>query len=209
MSTDATQVRQDFRVAATEFGRVTGAVQAGDWSRIALGQWTIRDLVGHTSRALTTVEEYLRPHEGPCTCPDIEDALSYYRAMVNSVDHQAVAERGRAAARDLGEDPPQAVAGIAARVLDQVDEAADDAVLRTPAGAMTLVAYLPSRTFELVVHTLDLAESADIATSQALIGPISRCLHLATDLAAQSGRGAELLLTLTGRRPLRAGFTVM
>ena len=54
-----------FDTAARWFVAVTAGIAeraAGDaeiWAQLGLGEWTVRDLVGHTSRALTTVEAYL------------------------------------------------------------------------------------------------------------------------------------------------------
>lgn len=45
------------------------------------------------------------------------------------------------------------------RVLSLVDGWSDDAPVAMAAGAMALVDYLPTRTFELAVHSLDLARA--------------------------------------------------
>ena len=45
--------------AAALFVDTVGQVGPTQWEQSGLGVWTIRDLVGHTSRALLTVEMYL------------------------------------------------------------------------------------------------------------------------------------------------------
>ena len=61
--------------------------------------------------------------------------------------------RGREAGVALGPDPIAAVRDIAARVLAQVQTTSDEVLVSTPVGGMRLIDYLPSRIFELAVHT--------------------------------------------------------
>ena len=66
---------------------------------------------------------------------------------------------------------------IATRVLAQVKSAADEILVSTPVGGMRLIDYLPSRVFELAVHTLDLATALPVAvTLPATVAAVS--LHL-------------------------------
>ncbi len=97
------QTTRTFVDAARAVGRTVDAIPLGAWDDPALGDWTMRDLVGHTSRALITVVDYLsRPVEEEV----IESSSAYLAAIsTGNVDPQAVAERGRQAGRDLGDDP--------------------------------------------------------------------------------------------------------
>ena len=209
-SEDPDTVRQSFRDAAGAFADVVAAVRPDDWTKPGLGVWTVRDLAGHTSRALVTVETYLdaatTAHE-----PALAGALDYFRAVTSGLaDADAIAERGRQAGAALGDDPHATVAALAGRILALVDGSPDDALVTTSMGrTMTLVGYLPTRTFELVVHTLDLAAATGVAVPDALAVPLRASLHLAADLADLHGRAADVLLALTGRRPLAQGFSVL
>jgi uncharacterized protein (TIGR03083 family) len=208
-SGDAAVVRRCFRDAAGAFVDVLAAVPEQDWPKPGLGVWTVRDLAGHTSRALVTVENYLErastAHE-----PDSADAVDYYRAAASGLaDAEAIAERGRQAGAGLGDDPHATVAALAGRVLALVDASPDDALVTTPMGTMTLAGYLPTRTFELVVHTLDLATASGVAVPTVLAVPLRASLHLAADLADVQGHAPDVLLALTGRRPLPQGFSVL
>jgi hypothetical protein len=73
---------------------------------------------------------------------------------------------------------------------------------------MRLDAYLPTRTFELAVHTSDLAaalgDPLDIPPTAAL-----QALQMIADLAVTDGRAGALLLAATGRRGLPDGYTVL
>jgi hypothetical protein len=202
--------RDDFVAAAHAFAEVTAQVR-GDWDRPGLGVWTLRDLTGHTSRALLTVESYLDP--GTTTRqPTLADAAAYFAAAGAAgdwTDPAAIAERGRQAGATLGDDPAAAVAEIAERVLALVERADDAALVTTPFNTMTLIGYLPTRTFELVVHTLDIAAAAGVRAPGGIERPLAGCLALAAGLAVARGQGPQVLLALTGRRPLEAGFSVL
>jgi hypothetical protein len=91
-------------------------------------------------------------------------------------------------------------------VLAKVAEFGDGYVLTTVAGPMRLVDYLPTRTFELVVHGLDIARAAGVeATYPEPV--VTQAVTLAGQVAVSTGRGPDLLLALTGRQPL--GFSVV
>src|SRR5919202_1654122 len=162
-SADPATVRRNFRDAADAFVEVLAAVRDEDWAKPGLGVWTVRDLAGHTSRALLTVENYLAPDRAGEE-PTVTDAVAYFRAGASGlVDADAIAERGRQAGAALGDDPHAAVGALAERVLTLVDSSPDDALITNPMSTMTLIGYLPTRTFELAVHTLDLADAVGVA----------------------------------------------
>jgi len=58
--------RMAFADAAGWFVR-TAAIVGDRWDRPGLGEWDVRSLVGHTSRALLTVETYLARPARPLT----------------------------------------------------------------------------------------------------------------------------------------------
>lgn len=209
MTEQGVDIRRDYRSAVCGFNELLPSMATEVWARPALGVWTVRDLVGHTSRALLTVESYLDETRTVDT-PDLSDAAAYFRTSQAALaDPTAVAERGRQAAAALGDDPPASVAGIAERVLARIDASPDDALVSTPVGSMTLAGYLPTRTFELVVHGLDLAAAIGAPPPRPLTEPVARCLQLAVSLASGRPDAAQLLLALTGRRPLPHGFSVV
>jgi len=208
-SADAAAVRQCFRDAATAFVDVVAAVGPDDWAKPGLGVWTVRDLAGHASRALVTVENYLAPVTTTAE-PALRSAVDYFRAAAGGLaDADAVAERGRQAGAALGEHPHATVAALAERVLALVDSSPDDALVTTPVSTGTLLVYLPTRTFELAVHTLDLAAATGVALPAVLAGPLHASLRLAVDVAQMRGSTVDVLLALTGRRPLPEGFSVL
>ena len=104
--------RSAFTAAARWF-RGTVALVEGRWDQPGLGEWTVRDLVGHTSRSLVTVEDYLQVEPGPI---EVGSATEYYRRVRQVGSSAAVVERGRAAGAALGEDPEGFLAALDARV---------------------------------------------------------------------------------------------
>ena len=103
--------RRAFADAASEFVR-TAALVGDRWQEPGLGEWDVRALVGHTSRSLLTVEEYLAR---PATTVEVPSAPAYYAATSAMAAGPGVAARGVAAGQALGDDPATAVAGLAAR----------------------------------------------------------------------------------------------
>jgi uncharacterized protein (TIGR03083 family) len=167
--------------------------------------WTVRDLVGHTSRFLLTVEMYLA---SPAAGVEIASAMEYFQATRAAAADPAVAARGRDAGAALGADPASAVAEIAARVLPLVDAQEGIEVVTTIADGMRLGDYLPTRTFELAVHTADLATALGVAPEVPATAA-TQALHVIAELAVADGLAGPLLLAATGRTGLPAGFSVL
>lgn len=178
----------------------------GRWTEHALGEWNVRDLLGHASLALLTVESYL---DQPAPTVEVASPADYFTRMTTGAGAAAgIAERGRAAGAALGDDPAEAVAAIVDRVPQKIRHASEGSIVSTPAGGMRLADYLPTRTFELTVHTCDLGaalgRSVSIPESSA-----RESFQIIGQLAAHSETAADLLLAATGRRHLARGFSVL
>jgi uncharacterized protein (TIGR03083 family) len=197
--------RSIFESVTETFVEVVGRVGPDRWDGPGLGEWTLRDLVGHASRALLTVELYLAREAGTIT---LDGPVAYLAAAATATatatgkGSQAITDRGRDAGTALGADPAAAVRTIADRVVALVDRTADDAPCATPFGGMTLASYLPTRAFELTVHTLDIAHSLGEVPPEKLHEPVAACLDLAAEAIGETPLSGEVLLALTGRKPL-------
>jgi uncharacterized protein (TIGR03083 family) len=198
------QTRTAFAEATRWYQDVLAQV-GGRWSEPGLGEWDVRALAGHTSRALLTVETYLGQ---PADRVDVASSVDYYVATRQIAAGPAVAQRGRDAGQALGEDPVAAVAEIASRVLPLVADLDGTELLTTIAGGMRIADYLPTRVFELVVHTADLAVALGVP-AEPPAGPAALALRLVGDLAITGGNAATVLLASTGRTGLPSGFTVL
>ena len=203
----ATHPRHHFAVAAHWFADLVDRIPTTAWDQPGLGEWDLRALVGHTSRSLITVDTYLdRPTEHIA----VATPWDYYRVTSNlaAASPDAVVERGRQAGAALGDHPAQAIADLVDRVLPRVT-GEDDPVIETIAGGMRLSDYLPTRTFELVVHGYDIAAAIDLTPPPLDPDTLAAALDLAGRIAIAAGTGDIVLRALTGRTSLPARFTVV
>ena len=203
---DVERVRRAFDQAVGFYLATVPQVSPDRWDTPGLGVWSVRDLVGHTSRSLLTIESYLGKSSSGPVVPD--PATYFVTALAAYGDPNDVAERGRQAGAALGEDPLATLQTIAARVLALVAASPANATIGTPVCAMDLVSYLPTRVFELVVHTLDLAAALELA-AEPPAEALALSLELAASLAQRRGQGAAVLLALAGRRTLPSGFSLL
>ncbi|BCW71915.1 hypothetical protein NicSoilB8_29590 [Arthrobacter sp. NicSoilB8] len=203
---DAEAVRDCYAGAAQAFRDLTAQVHEHDWSRPALGEWDVRALTGHTSRALTTVETYLAT---PAAGKRVAGPVEYFLAVRGAASPSAIAQRGKETGDALGEDPAAAVREIVQRVTALLRNTPDDALVATPAGAMTLIDYLPTRVFELAVHTLDLARALELPPPASLAPAVAASLKLAGAIGARLPSAGELLLLITGRTGLPENLSVV
>ncbi len=180
------------------------------WDGPGLGEWNLRELVGHTSRSLVTVIEYLaRPVDEEV----LPSASAYLSATATALfdgtfEASAVTERGREAGRALGEDPATRFRELVDEAVQVADAADSELVVHTIFGGMRVASYLPTRTFELCVHGLDISAATGIAVDLPAVA-VEEAASLAAVTAAQRGLGPEVLLAMTGRRALPEGFSVV
>lgn len=198
--------RKGYREAADFFVKTVRLIRPHQWQMPALGVWSVRDLVGHTSRALLIVEQFSN------VTPDrvsIRDSVDYYqRAFVGQGVNERIAERAVQTGQDLGPKPAEAVTQLRDRVMARVDSLQDHHPLGTLIGGISLIDYLPGRTTELVVHTFDIACALDLE-AQPPREALSDTLHLLADLALESGRGAQFAQLATGRGLGNGQFSVI
>ena len=199
-------VRDTFMLAARSFATLVDRIPVQAYDGPGLGEWDLRALVGHASRSLVTVLTYLdRPAPGAA----VVSAVDYYaHGVVAGTDPAAVVGRGVAAGAALGDDPAAAVSALVASTIEKLQGFRDDYVLETIAGPMRLGDYLPTRTFELVVHGLDVARATGLVAMYEEV-VLAEASILAVRIAVRTGGGEDVLLALTGRTPLPAGFSVV
>ncbi|MGV0852018.1 maleylpyruvate isomerase family mycothiol-dependent enzyme [Mycolicibacterium phlei] len=196
-----------YRSAAQAFAELVHRIPDDAWERPGLGEWDVRALVGHTSRSLTTVLTYLKTR---AQREDVTSPQQYYRLVTPEalgIDPADVAERGRQAGRDLGDDPAAAVDALAAQALEAVAAAGDPLIEVIGGQGIRLRNYLPTRVFELVVHSTDIARALDLSFTPPA-DALEEALVLAARIAAD-GQGVPLLMALTGREPLPPSFSVV
>jgi len=199
--------RSTFLAAAAVVADTVDFIPSTAWDGPGLGEWDLRALVGHTSRSLITVVEYLGR---PAAVEEIATPEAYYAKVAGfaAADPAAVVERGRAAGAALGDDPAAAFRARLADAAAALDVAGDDDLPTTLVGGMRLAAYLPTRTFELAVHGTDIAAATGLVVA---FPPdvLAEAAALAARIAVELGKGPEVLAALTGRSGLPSGFSVV
>jgi Mycothiol maleylpyruvate isomerase N-terminal domain len=202
-----TESRAAFLSAAASFSDQVAALAGRDLTGPGVGDWDLRALVGHTSRSLVTVETYLAR---PADEVEVPTAAAYYVAIARAggANTTAITERGREAGVALGDDPAGHVRALLDRVVGMLPAYADDYALDTIVGGMRLDEYLRTRIFELVVHGLDIGDATGARPGFGDV-ELTDATRLAAEVAVLSGRGPDVLLALTGRRPFPDGLTVV
>ena len=197
----------DFETAAHSFLDLVAEVKVSQWGEPALGVWDVRSLVGHTSRAILTVEQYLGADPAPeVTAADAEEY--YVRVFNDYTDNDAIAARGVEAGKALNENSGAELEAALQRALVLIGENGPDRIVAIGPIGIPLGEYLRTRVFELVVHGMDIAR----ATNQEHGIPadvVANVADLAARVAVRKGDGEAILFALTGRRPLRARYSIL
>ena len=203
--------RDDYLAAARAVVDQIERLPDDGWEAPALGEWTVRTLVGHLGSMLTSVVEACS-HPAPSV--DLPTTAGYYafrRRLDPDVYAQAlvaVAEVHAADTDALGPDPVSTVHHWFDEAVGTLGDTPDDAIVTTPAGGMLLRDWLPTRTFELAVHGLDLEAATGIAVT---LPPnvLDAATTLVATTAVEIGEGRNELLALTGREALPSGWSAL
>lgn len=192
---DYDQVRTAFRYASQWWRSIVGAIPDEQWDRPALGEWSVQELVAHTSRAYRTIPEYIG---GDVKDPTpIATAAEYFRVVLaEETPHLHIAARGKREAT-LETDWVSAIDRLANEVVALVDSLPADKELHLFVGVMHLDQYLVTRITELIVHGLDLAAAIDMPTE-----PPVEASRMVADLFLDLARPSDLsgiIRLLTGR----------
>lgn len=199
--------RRTYRSAAVTFVDLVDRVPADRLDGPGLGDWTLRALIGHTlSSALIQVPPVLATSAASVNVAAAEG----YFAFVRDVPAEVYAAAAAASDADAQQsatalDDAGALAGRATQALATVG---DDDVVSTPVGGMRVRDWLPTRTFELVVHGTDVAAAAGVPVE---FDPaaVAEATLLSAKIAVALGDGAVLLRALTGRSSLPSSFSVV
>jgi uncharacterized protein (TIGR03083 family) len=207
-----TVIASVFASAANSFARLVRSLPETSWDGPGLGDWDMRSLVGHTSRSLITVSDYLRASAGQADIVvDVDDAVAYYvwvREYSSSAGADAINERGRQAGRDLGADPAMTVDGLVARAVADVHHAGDPVISVIGGLGIRLSDYLQTRIFELAVHGVDIARAAAV-DFELPTEVLEEATLLAARVALRLGQGETVLAALTGRAVLPPAYSVV
>jgi uncharacterized protein (TIGR03083 family) len=197
-----------FESAARSFADLVRRISDDAWDGPGLGAWDLRSLVGHASRSLITVSNYLKT---PAEHEDVPTPQDYYARIADYMSNtgaEAITERGRQAGRDLGDDPLATIQGLIDRVFGEVETAGDPLIAVIGGLGIRLHTYLWTRVFELAVHSLDIARATGLPAALP-DDVLAETAALAARIAVATGDGETLLLSLTGRTALPPSFSVV
>ncbi|MEV6342614.1 maleylpyruvate isomerase N-terminal domain-containing protein [Actinoplanes sp. NPDC051851] len=204
--------RRTFRSAAIAYAGLAASIPPDRLDVPGLGDWSLRDLIGHTvSSALRQVPAVLATPAPQVEIDSPEGYFAYARSAPPALVAAAVAastEDARRTGASLGTAPADMVSELVGRATQALANVNDDDPVVTSAGGMRVRDWIPTRTFELVVHGLDAAAAASLPLDLAP-DALTESLTLAARVAALTGQGSTVLRTLTGRGPLPATFSVL
>lgn len=209
MSRSLDEPRTTYELAGEAFLALVAQVPIERYAGPGLGNWDLRALVGHTGRSFVTVSSYLATRAEAIAAEDAADYFAVVSRLAHGTARDAIHQRGIEAGVALGEDPIASLrqareeAGLALDLLE-----GDDPVVETAGGGMRVSDYLPTRTFELTVHCLDIARATGLDFTPPTEA-LADTLALASASALRQGLGTEVLLALTGRQPLPEGASVV
>lgn len=208
VETNSVRLRRAFTEGTELVVGLADLVEDSQWSSPAVGQWTVRELFVHASRAGSTITAYAgEPGERSLT-----SGAEYYLAVLEVVGiHEAVAERTRVQASELDEPVPEYLRRVFAEAEQTLQRTPAGQVLGTLAGGITLEDYLPTRIVELVVHGIDLAGALGVDPE---VPPAAMRVTLETlgELAVCRPGALEpvdLVKAMTGRGTLPEGANLL
>ncbi len=203
------ETRRTYAEASAAFLELVARVPLDRYAGPGIGTWDLRSLVGHTGRSLVTVSTYLQTRAATVDATDAADYFAVTSRLAHGSNRDAIHQRGVEAGVALGDDPVRALEAAREEAELAVDLlAGEDVVVTTAAGGMRVSDYLPTRTFELTVHSLDIARATGLDFTPPTEA-LADTLALASASALRQGYGVEVLLALTGREPLPDGASIV
>ena len=192
---DADEILAAYREAGHWWRSLVGGIDDHQWDLMALGEWTVRELVAHGARAFKTVSEYV---EGDAKDPTrIDTAAEYFRVVLaEQTPHVHIADRARREAKAQTDWVAATDQQWAASEL-VISNVPIDTEMHLFVGEMELGQYLATRVVELVVHGTDLAEAIGIPSP-----PPRSASRVALDVLVDLSTAddlASILRLLTGR----------
>jgi uncharacterized protein (TIGR03083 family) len=205
---DTRLVIDEYCDAARAFSELVGCIQPAEWTNPALGEWSVRDLVGHAARSITLVGVYGSPEVFAGDPAEMLTAAGYYQVAMRSIgDPGAVAQRGRDAGAALG-DNPAALIKTWVHDAEVLLHGGQLQFVASPVGPMQVDDYLQTRIVELVIHGDDLAIAIRRA-QMTVSGPTRAAVwSVLGEIAYLRGLSTEVTQALMGRRDLPPGFNL-
>lgn len=208
METRSVRLRRAFTEAARHVVQLVDTIADDQWGQPGLGEWSVAELVVHTTRAGSTIATYAAvPAER-----QVESPADYYVAALGDDGiHDAVAERTKVQTAELDGPLPDFVRHTFAEAEQVLARTPAQRVLGTIAGGIALEDYLPTRIVELVVHGSDIAVAigSDVEVPRL---PMAVTLETLAEVATVRPTGVDavqIMRALTGRGSLPDGANLL
>jgi len=190
-----------FRQECRAVDQSLAAVPADAWTRIALGSWTIAELVAHLVRGVSRITEYAE-REVPADAV-LLDRVTYWDK--GGVDSAEIAARAVHLAREVDAEtlPALFTEGWSADA-ELATSLPADRIIVSVRGPIALDEYLATRVLEVTIHHLDLRAALDqpasttAAAGELTMGMLER--RLGGPRPRNMGR-VRFLQVATGRIP--------
>ena len=202
---DGRDVREVFVAAGEAFVAVAASLDPARLDDAATEAWTLRELVAHATRGLSTVEVTVAAPLGAAS-RELESATAYFAAAMAAPHvHEGITQRARDAAAAVGDDPGGYARAALDRVVPLVETTALDRVVQHVAGRLRFGDYLATRVVELTLHTADVQaatgrpvafpEAASALTRDVVLGLVGRAdpLAVACALTGRAGPRCNVL----------------
>lgn len=197
------EIRRQILETATSVAELSHRIGNEDLDRPALGTWDVRGLSGHLLRAMRTPVLYLGEIEPRGEA--LPSAASYFAQYLEWRSSDPGGADARVASRGAAEISVTSAAQLQDEFETSVDAlhtaiaTAPDRLVPSAFGPMWLADYVRTRTLEMVVHGLDLANALDEVWDPPA-DALGDVLALCCEITIVTGKGTALLLELTGRR---------
>ena len=113
------RIREAYLESAEFFAGLVDDVDIDAWENHALGQWTLRDLAGHTYRSINTVVGY---SEKAAPQVDVESPVDWILKAKQNMAPDRAAELGRSAGLEIMDNPQMMVRGFLNMARERVNE---------------------------------------------------------------------------------------
>ena len=195
---DETDVKSAFHDASSSFVALVDSIGPERLGEPGTDEWTILELIAHTTRAYLAIDEVLARPLDPAS-RKLADAADYYRSAMSTAGvHDGITTHARDGAARMGDDPGPYVHDVADRVHRLVVCTPARQDVQHYAGRIAFGDYLVTRITELVLHSVDLQhalggtpsapESAAVLVRGVLASLVDRDDALSV-ACALSGRG--------------------
>lgn len=188
------ETRQLYELSARCFVDIVSLINQDSYKIASIGSWNLEELISHSLRAITLVKQYLNATDTGQPVFSLYDYLN----SIKQADNEAIYKRAKEFAKTLDGCLKDAVVGAYQDVITLLRNKTGREMIFGPNFKMELNQYLPTRIFELTVHTLDICDTVSVDYPNQLADPVKYCVNVILN-QFNLLEAAELLKAMTNR----------